>query len=96
LVNSGREDHNDFVVLRCDNDLVCPVRALEEYYCWCKTPGEDITKGYVFRLFPVGNFITRMNSDMAYKQLKSHLRAIGIDEGETPMELERGIVFPLY
>lgn len=84
------DDHNEFVVLRCNDDVVCPIRALENYYAWCKVLGEDLAVGYVFRLFPKGKSVLRMTSDVAYKQLKTHLRAIAIDEGETPHGIRAG------
>ena len=84
------EDHNDFVILRCKEKIVCPISALESYNSWCKNLGEDITKGYVFRLFPNGRSVIRMTSNVAYKQLKSHLRAIALDDGETPHGIRAG------
>jgi hypothetical protein len=85
------ENHNDFVVPRCDDTLVCPIEALNEYSKWSKSLGVNLEHGYVFRLVSNGKISNdKFNANSAYKQLKTHLRAIGQDDGETPHSFRAG------
>jgi integrase len=80
------EAHNDLIIKRCSEEEICPCRAMEKYCEWAKHLGSDLTVGFVFRAINRQGALSchRWTAEAAYKQLKTHLRAINLDEGETP------------
>jgi hypothetical protein len=80
------EEHNDFVIKRCAENAICPCTALERYFDWAVFLGINLKRGFVFRALGKDGSVTdrRWTAESAYKQLKSHLQSIGLDQGETP------------
>ena len=87
-----RNGFNTFVVKRCSSLQLCPVRALEEYFQFSKSHGIDLSLGYLFR--PVNNLSVVLTEPLPYStvymRLKSYLRVLGLDDGETPHSLRSG------
>lgn len=82
---------NTFAVKRCDNQVVCPVRNFERYLSISKLLRIDLSKGYLFRATK-GNSVLEdpFIGSAVYNRLKSYLRAINSDEGETPHSSRSG------
>ena len=76
---------NTFAVKRCDNQVVCLVRNFERYLSISKLLRIDLSKGYLFRATK-GNSVLEdpFVGSAVHNRLKSYLRAINSDEGETP------------
>ena len=82
---------NTFAVKRCDNQVVCPVCNFERYLSISKLLRIDLSKGYLFRATK-GNSVLEdpFVGSAIHNRLKSYLRAINSDEGETPHRSRSG------
>lgn len=83
---------NTFVIKKCEDVAVCPVRGLDKYFKWAKEKGVDLSLGYLFR--PVSDCGRVLDQQFGYtaiyERLKSYLTTLGIYEGETPHSLRHG------
>jgi integrase len=89
---------NTFAIQRTVDAGVCPVRALESYVSEAGQMGVNLSLGYLFR--PVGKSRAAvleecLSYSVVYERLKFYLRAVGLDEGETPHSLRRGCAITL-
>jgi site-specific recombinase XerD len=89
--------HSEFVVPRCSYTKICPVEAMQQYLEWGAHLGLNLQQGYIFRLVSKQREVShnRFNSAAAYKQLKSYLQSLGINEGETPHGIRGGSAISL-
>ena len=90
-------DTNSLVIPSCQNLLLCPVFALEQYIQGAKKIGVDLATGYLFR--PVTNggrvLCSPLSYSVTYERLKYYLNILHIDEGETPHSLRGGCAITL-
>ena len=83
---------NSFVIKKCDDLDICPVKGLLEYVEFCKRCGVDLSAGYLFRVVSEnGRVLDQCVSYSAiYERLRYYLSTLGIYEGETPHSFRSG------
>lgn len=81
-----------------ENFEICPVLALDAYVQEARGMGVMLSEGYLFRPVDLSQSSVleeHMSYSVAYERLTTYLRALGIDEGETPHSLRRGCAITL-
>jgi hypothetical protein len=88
----GNSKPNSFVIKKCDEDIICPVRALDRYVTACKECGVDLTNGYLFRIVSEAGVVLDQPVEYCtiYARLKEYLIVLGIFDGETPHSFRAG------
>ncbi|KAK3107786.1 hypothetical protein FSP39_022109 [Pinctada imbricata] len=83
---------NQFVLKRCNDNLICPVQGIENYLQITKSLAITVECGYLFRpLTELGRIINEPLSYSAiYERLREYLSRLGIYEGETPHSFRAG------
>lgn len=91
-LRGGDGKRNCFVIKRCTDKLICPVSGLEEYLNYCKRWHVNLSNGYLFRQVTENNIVldASVSYSLIYERLKTYLRLLGIDNGETPHSLRAG------
>lgn len=88
---------NTFVVKRCGDDAVCPVKALEALMDFSQSSNIDLRNGYVFRIVTeAGRVLDRpVNYSVVYERLRYYLVTLGLYDGETPHSFRSGCAVTL-
>lgn len=84
--------------MRMDDEVACPVLGLEKYIQGAATTGVNLKCGYVFRLLYHSNrqvLDVHVSSSLMYSRLKSDLRHLDLDEGETTHSIRGGCAVTL-
>lgn len=83
---------NSFVVKRCEDQVVCPVKVLLDYFWLAKKFNVELSRGYLFRIVSENGVVLdkNMSYSVAYEGLLYYLSALGIYEGETPNSFRSG------
>ncbi len=78
-------DQNVFEIRRNLQTDICPIRAIEQYIDVARQMNVDLTRGYLFRPTTPNGGIQDLpfTSAAAEARLKTYLKAMGVDEGET-------------
>lgn len=78
-------DQNVFGVRRNPQTTICPIQALEQYIEVARQMNVDLTRGYLFRpTTPKGGVQDApFTSTAAEARLKTYLKEMGVDDGET-------------
>ena len=78
-------DQNVFGIRRNPQTDICPIRAIEQYIDVARQINVDLTRGYLFRPTTPNGGIQDLpfTSAAAEARLKTYLKAMGVDEGET-------------
>lgn len=78
-------DQNVFGIRRNPQTNICPIRAIEQYIDVARQMNVDLTRGYLFRPTTPNGGIQNVpfTSAAAEARLKTYLKAMGADEGET-------------
>ena len=89
---------NTFAIKSLTNKSCCPVQALMQYVEGARSMGIDKSIGYLFR--PCNKNKTQileecLSYSVVYERLKMYLKALDLDEGETPHSLRRGCALTL-
>lgn len=91
-LRGGKGKNNTFVIKRCADTTVCPVRGLEEFVEFTNSRKVDLSNGYLFR--PVsdqGKVLEKpLSYSIIYERLHLYLSTLGIYEGETPHSFRSG------
>ena len=75
-------DENVFGIRRNPQLAICPIKGIEQYMAVARDLRIDLTSGYLFRpTNPQGGVVD--SSSTAEARLKSYLKAMGADDGET-------------
>ncbi|CAG2246538.1 unnamed protein product [Mytilus edulis] len=83
----GKGKVNEFSILRFDDTLICPVKALERYVEGARALGVDLRFGYLFRTLSKNRKDVTDNpvsSNAMYDRLRKYLKKLDIYDGETP------------
>ncbi len=74
-----------FEIRRNPQTDICPIRAIEQYIDVARQMNVDLTRGYLFRpTTPNGGIQDVLfTSAAAEARLKTYLKAMGVDKGET-------------
>ena len=94
----GNGKTNEFAVVRMEDKVVCPVAALERYVEGAMEMGIDVKKGYLFRPLDQSKKIVLdepVSSSAMYYRLRSYLKTLGLDEGETTHSIRGGCAVTL-
>lgn len=86
---------NQFTIFRIPDESLCPVQYLEAYVTGVQSLGIDISSGYFVRPLSHSDkevLDSPLSSSVVYSRLKYHLRALDMDNGETPHSLRRSLV----
>ncbi|CAG2212994.1 unnamed protein product [Mytilus edulis] len=89
---------NEFSVMRLDDHSVCPVFGIEKYVSGAGEMGINLTLGYLFRILDCSRkrvLEAPVSHSVMYGRLKSYLRELGMDEGETPHGIRGGCAVTL-
>jgi hypothetical protein len=83
---------NSFVIKRCNNIDICPVKGLIDYVNFCRSCKVDLTRGYLFRVVSeIGSVLDEpVSYSVVYQRLIYYLTTLGIYEGETPHSFRAG------
>ncbi|VDI46410.1 Hypothetical predicted protein [Mytilus galloprovincialis] len=82
----GKGKVNEFSILRFDDTLICPVKALERYVEGARALGVDLRFGYLFRTLSKNRKDVTDNpvsSNAMYDRLRKYLKKLDIYDGET-------------
>ncbi len=80
-----------FSIFRCSDDMICPVKGIEQYLTVAKYHGLNLECGYLFRPVLQNNVINKpMSYEAIYDRLKFYLNKLELNEGETPHSLRNG------
>ena len=83
---------NQFVIKRCMDKLICPVKGIQDYLHITKSLGITLQCGYLFR--PLTDFGRVINEPLSYsaiyERLREYLSRLGIYDGETPHSFRAG------
>jgi integrase len=86
-----------FSILRCQDDMVCPVLALEKYLAVAARYGIQLSTGYLIRPVINDTVMDRpLSYEVIYARLKFYLKSLGIDDGETPHSFRGGCAISLH
>ncbi|XP_062602975.1 uncharacterized protein LOC134264730 [Saccostrea cucullata] len=96
-LRGGDGKTNNFVIKRFSDSLTCPIAGLESYLSGSKSLGIDLETGYLFRTVTENGVVlnTPLSYSSIYERLKTYLRILGLDEGETPHSLRAGCAVTL-
>ncbi|KAK3089930.1 hypothetical protein FSP39_007698 [Pinctada imbricata] len=96
-LRGGDGKNNTFAIKRCEDKLICPIRAVEKYVQWSSKWGVNLTNGFLFRLVSENGIVLEdaVTYSAIYERLKYYLQILGIDEGETPHSLRAGCAVTL-
>ncbi|CAG2211261.1 unnamed protein product [Mytilus edulis] len=86
-ITLGKGKVNEFSILRFDDTLICPVKALERYVEGARALGVDLRFGYLFRTLSKNRKDVTDNpvsSNAMYDRLRKYLKKLDIYDGETP------------
>lgn len=88
---------NLFGIRRCSNTKICPVVAIERYISALRAMQVDLTQGFLFRpTTPQGAIAEScVSSEAMNGRLKTYLREMGMDEGETAHSFRSGCAITL-
>lgn len=89
---------NEFSIIRIDDHSICPVFGIEKYISGAAKMGVNLKLGYLFRILNrTRKCILEIPASYSvmYGRLKSYLRELGIDEGETPHSIRGGCAVTL-
>lgn len=91
-LRGDKAKHNTFVVKKCDDLEVCPVRALHNYVEFCRSHGVNLSTGYLFRIVNESGKVLdqAVNYSVMYERLQYYLATLGLYEGETPHSFRSG------
>lgn len=83
---------NSFVIKRCSDLVVCPVKGLLDFVEFSKLHSVDLSKGYLFRTVAESGRVLDKNVSysVVYERLRYYLITLGIDDGETPHSFRSG------
>lgn len=83
---------NSFVVKRCNELEICPVKGLIDYVNFCKLSGVDLTRGYLFRIVSESGSVLNnpVSYSAIYQRLRHYLTLLGMYDGETPHSFRAG------
>ncbi|CAG2243779.1 unnamed protein product [Mytilus edulis] len=83
---------NSFVIKRCDDNVVCPVKGLLDFVQFAHSCNVDLTKGYLFRVVSESGRVLEkpVSYSVVYERLRYYLSTLGIYEGETPHSFRSG------
>ncbi|XP_061174865.1 uncharacterized protein LOC133184007 [Saccostrea echinata] len=84
--------NNYFVIKRCEDQVLCPVKGLLDYFLFAKKLKVDLSKGYLFRIVSENGMVLDKNISysVVYDRLLYYLSTLGIYEGETPHSFRSG------
>jgi len=84
--------NNTFVIKRCEDLSVCPVKGLFDYVDFCKNCNVHLTTGYLFRIVSESGRVLdkSVNYSVMYERLRYYLTSLGLYEGETPHSFRSG------
>ena len=84
--------NNTFVIKKCDDLEICPVKGLVDYVQFCKSYGVDLSTGYLFRIIAESGRVLdhAVNYSVMYERLRYYLSCLGCYEGETPHSFRSG------
>ena len=88
--NKGKS--NSFVIKKCADLDICPVKGLFDYVEYTKSCKVDLSKGYLFRTVTESGRVLDKNViySVVYERLRFYLSTLGIYEGETPHSFRSG------
>jgi len=88
---------NEFVVLQCDESLICPVRGLQKYVSGVQLMGVSLSPGYLFRIVSEAGVVLDQNVSysVVYERLRHYLMILGLYAGETPHSFRAGCAVSL-
>ena len=91
-LRGGNSKKNSFILKRCNDLDVCPVKGLLDYVKFCKTCSVDLSNGYLFRIISEGGKVLdkSVSYSVIYERLRYYLSTLGIYEGETPHSFRAG------
>ncbi|VDI38058.1 Hypothetical predicted protein [Mytilus galloprovincialis] len=83
---------NSFVIKRCDDNVVCPVKGLLDFVQFAHSCNVDLTKGYLLRVVSESGRVLEkpVSYSVVYERLRYYLSTLGIYEGETPHSFRSG------
>lgn len=84
--------NNTFVIKKCKDTEICPVKGMIDYVQFCKSNGVDLSTGYLFRKrTDCGRVLDEaVTYSVMYERLIYYLSSIGLYEGETPHSFRSG------
>ncbi|MES9881505.1 MAG: hypothetical protein ABW185_11550 [Sedimenticola sp.] len=88
----GDRNINTFVVKRCADEHICPIRGLELYFSRARSWSVDLSNGYLFRPVLDGGLVLNdvLTYSSIYDRLIKYLTTLGIYDGETPHSMRAG------
>jgi hypothetical protein len=91
-LRGDRGKNNSFVIKRCEDEVVCPLKGLLDYFLFAKKFNVDLSKGYLFRIVSENGVVLDKNISysVAYERLLYYLSVLGIYEGEAPHSFRSG------
>lgn len=91
-LRGGKGRHNSFVIKKCCDLEVCPVKGLLDYVQFCKLSRVNLSTGYLFRIVSEnGRVLDKpVNYSVVYERLRYYLSTLGLYEGETPHSFRSG------
>lgn len=91
-IRGGKGRSNTFVVKRCSDELICPIKGLESYFHWCESRSVCLSNGYLFRIVSGSGRVLdqSVSYSVVYDRLIEYLTTLGIYAGETPHSFRAG------
>ena len=90
-LNNGKV--NEFAVVRMKDHVICPVIGLERYVEGVAEMGVNVRQGFLFRPLDTGKkkvLDEGVSTSAMYSRLRSYLKTLGLDEGETTHSIRGG------
>ena len=84
---------NEFAIVRMTDQVICPVAGLERYVEEVAKMGVNVRQGYLFRPLDAGRkkvLDEQVSTSSMYSRLRSYLKTLGLDEGETTHSIRGG------
>ncbi|XP_061174881.1 uncharacterized protein LOC133184026 [Saccostrea echinata] len=91
-LRGDKSKSNSFVIKKCTDPVVCPVKGLLDFVRFAKSHNVDLSKGYLFRtVAECGRVLDKnVSYSVVYERLRYYLSTLGIYEGETPHSFQSG------
>jgi hypothetical protein len=91
------KSQNAFTIPVVKDKLICPVRSVKSYVDGAKLIGVDLSKGYLFRHADRRGLVPKSKVHYSHigPRLKTVLKTLHVDNGETPHSLRAGSALAL-
>lgn len=96
-LRGDKSKSNSFVIKKCLDLMVCPVKDLLDFAWFAKLHNVDLSTGYLVRI--VAEYSRGLDKNVGYsvvyEMLKYYLSTLGIYEGKTPHSFRSGCVITM-